>query len=117
MTAHNLQKCFDEWVQQSCKINIQNFSILEINTWMPKLKINTTYNHSKIRNVTRHWWLMLVILAIQKAEITVGSQPRQIVHEPLSRKKNHKNRAGGVSQGEGPEFKPQYCGKKKKRNV
>jgi hypothetical protein len=27
-----------------------------------------------------------------------------------------KNRAGGVAQGIGPEFKPQYC-KKKKKNV
>jgi hypothetical protein len=26
----------------------------------------------------------------------------------------HKNRAGGVAQDEGPEFKPQYCKKKKK---
>jgi hypothetical protein len=26
-----------------------------------------------------------------------------------------KNRAGGVAQGEGPEFKPQYCKKKKKK--
>jgi hypothetical protein len=25
----------------------------------------------------------------------------------------HKNRAGGVVQGEGPEFKPQYSKKKK----
>jgi hypothetical protein len=27
----------------------------------------------------------------------------------------HKNRDGGVAQDEGPEFKPQYCKKKKKR--
>jgi hypothetical protein len=26
-----------------------------------------------------------------------------------------KNRAGGVAQGEDPEFKPQYCKKKKKK--
>jgi hypothetical protein len=25
----------------------------------------------------------------------------------------HKNKAGGVAQGEGPEFKPQYCKNKK----
>jgi hypothetical protein len=25
-------------------------------------------------------------------------------------------RAGGVAQGEGPEFKPQHCKKKKKKN-
>jgi hypothetical protein len=35
----------------------------------------------------------------------VQSQPRQIVHETLSKKTLHKNMAGGVVQGEGPEFK------------
>jgi hypothetical protein len=58
-----------------------------------------------------------VIPATQEAEIKrikVQSQPRQIVCEILSRKTLHKNRAGGVAQGESPEFKPQYC--KKKRN-
>jgi hypothetical protein len=28
------------------------------------------------------------------------------------KKTHHKNRAGGVVQGEGPEFKSQYCKKK-----
>jgi hypothetical protein len=27
----------------------------------------------------------------------------------LKKKKHHKNRAGGVAQGEGPVFKLQYC--------
>jgi hypothetical protein len=32
---------------------------------------------------------------------------------PYLEKKNlHKNRAGGVAHGEGPEFKPQHCKKK-----
>jgi hypothetical protein len=31
------------------------------------------------------------------------------------KKKNHKNRAGGVVQGEGPEIKCQYNKKEKKR--
>jgi hypothetical protein len=62
------------------------------------------------------WWLTPVILAAQEAEIiriTVQSQPRQIVHEILSQKSHHKERAGGVAQSVGPEFKPQYCKKKK----
>jgi hypothetical protein len=43
----------------------------------------------------------------------VGSQPRKIVFKTLSQKALHKNRAGGVAQGDGPEFKSQYCKKKK----
>jgi hypothetical protein len=46
-------------------------------------------------------WFTTVILATQEAEIrriTVQIQPRQTLQ---------KNRAGGVAQGEDPEFKPQ----------
>jgi hypothetical protein len=55
---------------------------------------------------------MPIILATQETEIrrlTVQSQPGQIVHETLSQKTLHKNRAGEVAQGEGLEFKFQYC--------
>jgi hypothetical protein len=44
-----------------------------------------------------------------------SSQPREVVHETLSWKILNKNRAGGVAQGEGPEFKPLYHKKKKER--
>jgi hypothetical protein len=37
------------------------------------------------------------------------------LQDPVSKKTNHKNRAGGVTQSIGPEFKPQYCKKKKLR--
>jgi hypothetical protein len=37
--------------------------------------------------------------------IEVQSQPKQIVCETLSRKKPSYKRAGGVTQGVGPEFK------------
>jgi hypothetical protein len=63
-------------------------------------------------------WLIPVILDTQEAEIrriVVRNQSRQIVREILSRKTLHKNRAGAVAQGKGPEFKPQYCKKKKKK--
>jgi hypothetical protein len=33
---------------------------------------------------------------------------------PYLEKTLHKNRAGGVAQDEGSEFKPQHCQKKKK---
>jgi hypothetical protein len=59
---------------------------------------------------------MPVILATQEAEterIMIRSQPKQILQETLSQKKKpSQNRAGGVAQGEGPEFKSQYWGKK-----
>jgi hypothetical protein len=58
---------------------------------------------------------MPVILATQEAEIRrieVRSQSGQIVHEILSWKTFTKT-AGGVAQGVGPEFKPQYRKKKK----
>jgi hypothetical protein len=52
---------------------------------------------------------MPVIPATWEAEIRkimVQSQPGQIVLETLSQKPLHKKkRAGGVAQGEGPEFK------------
>jgi hypothetical protein len=52
---------------------------------------------------------MPVILATQQAEIRrikVQSQAKQIVQQDPILKTHHKNRAGGVAQGEGPEFKP-----------
>jgi hypothetical protein len=59
---------------------------------------------------TGHQWLVPVIPATQQAEvrrITVRSQLRQIVLNPIE-KTHYKKRAGGVAQGEGPEFKPQH---------
>jgi hypothetical protein len=43
--------------------------------------------------------------------MVVGSQPWEIVLKTLSpgkKKKPSQKRAGGVAQGVGPEFKPQY---------
>jgi hypothetical protein len=54
---------------------------------------------------------MPVTLATSEAKIRRISG--QIVQEMLSRKTSHKNRASGVAQGEGPEFKK----KKKKLSV
>jgi hypothetical protein len=62
-------------------------------------------------------WLTPVILATQEAEIRriiVRSQPGQKALKTLSRKKPITKKAGGVVQGEGPEFKLQYHKKKKK---
>jgi hypothetical protein len=58
---------------------------------------------------------MPAIRTTQEAEIrriVVQNQTRQIVRETPSQK-----RAGRVAQGEGPEFKPQYHKKKKKKKV
>jgi hypothetical protein len=54
---------------------------------------------------------MPIILATWQANIRripVRSQPRQIVRKTLSQNTLNKNRAGGVTQSEGPEFKAQY---------
>jgi hypothetical protein len=37
--------------------------------------------------------------------------------DPISKHPSQKKRAGGLAQGTGPEFKPQYHKKKKKRSV
>jgi hypothetical protein len=47
--------------------------------------------------------------------MAVRSQPRQIVCKTLSQKTLHKNRAGRMAQGEGPEFKYQYRNKTKQK--
>jgi hypothetical protein len=65
-----------------------------------------------------HCWLATVILATQEADIrriTVLGQPRQTVHETLSLKNPSEKRAGGVTQGVGPEFKPPFQQKKKEK--
>jgi hypothetical protein len=52
-------------------------------------------------------WPTPVILATWEAEIRFKGNPGQRVRETLSLKTFHKNRAGGVTQGVGPEFKEQ----------
>jgi hypothetical protein len=59
-----------------------------------------------------HWWLTSIILATQEAKIrriTFRSQPGG----PISKNPSLK-RAGGVVQGEGPEFKLHHRQKKRK---
>jgi hypothetical protein len=46
--------------------------------------------------------------------MSVQSQPGQIIHKTLSWKNPSQKRAGEVAQGEGPEFKLQYCKERKK---
>jgi hypothetical protein len=56
-----------------------------------------------------------LILATQEAEIrriAVHTQPGQIVLKTVFQKTLHKNRAGGMAQGVGPEFKTQHHKKK-----
>jgi hypothetical protein len=57
-----------------------------------------------------HQWLMPVILATQE---DCGWKPAWANSQDLISKSLHKNNSGGVAQGEGPEFKPQYHTQKK----
>jgi hypothetical protein len=73
---------------------------------------------TRVEIQARCWWLPPVNPATQEAQmkrIEIQSQPGQIVLETLSQKNLSQKRAGGVAQGEGPEFKPQYSKKKKKK--
>jgi hypothetical protein len=77
-----------------------------------------SYQVIKRHRGTGRQWRTPLILATHEAEIrkiVVRSQPRQIVHKSLSRERSSQKRAGGVAQGVGPEFKPQYH-KKRKEN-
>jgi hypothetical protein len=51
---------------------------------------------SKTKTEAGCWWLTPVILAPQEAEIrrlSIESQPRQLIHEPLPRKYSTQNRS------------------------
>jgi hypothetical protein len=68
--------------------------------------------------IAGHQWLMPVIPATQEAEIrrtVVQSQPGQIVHKTLPQKYLSQKGTGGLAQGVDPEFKPQYCKRKRKK--
>jgi hypothetical protein len=63
------------------------------------------------------WALWHVILATPEAEIRrilVQSQPLANSSKDLFLKKKSQKRVGGVVQGVDPEFKSQYCKKRKK---
>jgi hypothetical protein len=47
----------------------------------------------------------------------IQGQSEQIVPETLSQKNPSQKKAGGMAQGVDPEFKPQYCKKKKKKET
>jgi hypothetical protein len=52
--------------------------------------------------MARSWWLVLVILATQEAEIRrilVRSQPGQIVHKTLSQKKKKNKKKPSQKKG------------------
>jgi hypothetical protein len=83
------------------------------------VKIAVTTKKKKKRNFTAECqWLTPVHTSYSEAEIrriTIQSQPGQIVCETLPQKTPSQKWAGGVAQCVGPEFKPQYRKKKRKR--
>jgi hypothetical protein len=64
---------------------------------------------------------MPVILATQEAEIRglqfKASPCRQFERPYLKKKNKSQKSAGVVAQGDGPDFKPQYSKKKKKKGI
>jgi hypothetical protein len=85
--------------------------------------------HVQELNKARHWCLTPVIPATQEAaigRIMVQSQSTNSLQDTISKTLHKKKnilyiylyiyiyKAGGVAQGEGPEFKSQYCKKKRK---
>jgi hypothetical protein len=46
-----------------------------------------------------------------------GLKPRQIIHDSYLEITLHKKWTGGMAQGEGPEFKPQYHIKKQNKTT
>jgi hypothetical protein len=74
---------------------------------------STEKKNVRNRKIARHMWLMP---ATQEAEIRRIAVRSQIAHETLSQKTHDKKIwAGGVAQGEEPEFKLQYCKKRKQQ--
>jgi hypothetical protein len=88
----------------------------ELKLWRKKKTklINTVFREvredivSIKQNKAGCWWLTSVILATWEAEIRIAVQGQlgQIVWKTLFQKNQSQKRAGGVAQGEGPEFKP-----------
>jgi hypothetical protein len=80
------------------------------------------YTHEK-QNNCQAGGSHLIILATQEAEIREdhnlkpawANSSRDPYLKKKKKKKITKKEAGGMFQGVGPEFKPQYCKKKKKR--
>jgi hypothetical protein len=61
-------------------------------------------------NFCQALWLTPVTLTTPRQrsrKIVVPRQLGKLFERPYLEKKNHKKRAGGVTQGVGPEFKPQ----------
>jgi hypothetical protein len=90
---------------------------------MSSAKQGTAFNPQykrKKKKEAGHQQLTPIILVTQETEIRrikFRSQPGQIVHKTLSQKTlQKKNRAVGVTQGEGPEFKPQHQKKERVRD-
>jgi hypothetical protein len=56
-------------------------------------------------------------ISTSQEPVAHGSKPAQIVRKTVSWKALFKNRAGGMAQHEGPEFKPQYHKKQNKTKI
>jgi hypothetical protein len=93
-----------------CKINeLIGYQLANPNTLLKVRKKNENITKS---NKSQHQWLTPVILATQEDR---GSKPAWVnsLRGPTW-KKTFTKKGCGVAQGVGPEFKTQYCKRKKK---
>jgi hypothetical protein len=79
------------------------------------MSTNANVSNKNLANELGRQWLMPVILATQEAEIKPAraNSSQDYLKNPIT-----KNWTGGVAQGEGPEFKLQFCKQNKtKQNL
>jgi hypothetical protein len=117
---HNTLSANNQIAYQTDSCNLSR--VIDLKWLLPGLAHSVQWNLLWVfkkfcRKFARHWWLTPVILATLEREIrkiAVWNQFRQILYETLSWKYLTQKRDGGVAQGVGLEFKPQYWEKKKK---
>jgi hypothetical protein len=72
----------------------------------------------KIKNVHfagLQWLTPVILVGRDQEDHSLKPAQANSSRDPILKKIHHKKRAGGEAQGEGSEFKPQYCKTKTKQ--